>query len=188
MNYRKCFDLFIRLLTTQSSKLFEKFLSNTKLLTFQKRMTIFILIIIWGNSLSILTKAFAGNLLNTYFNVKSVPIVNTLDDVYNNEELLLKSNSIQFLKDYLEYDSSKIKNLMNRAAQTQMKDDDEFLLANVVKGDTVIMGNTLFINNFLERWNDWRMFLFVSNNKYLPGLVNYNVNKNHNLARLMKYM
>src|SRR5690349_1706777 len=75
-------DFIIRNLLGQSSMEINIFSSMQ-----MKNISMITLIIIWLQSASILSKAFSGLLLNTYFNVKSVSIVNSLEDIINNQDI-----------------------------------------------------------------------------------------------------
>ena len=50
------------------------------------------IIIIWLISSLILSKAFTGILLSSYFNITSKPVLTTLQDIRDNENLLIFGN------------------------------------------------------------------------------------------------
>ena len=47
------------------------------------------LVLIWIMMSFILSTSFTGLLLNTFFNIKSIPVVNTLQDIRKNKKLLI---------------------------------------------------------------------------------------------------
>ena len=188
LNYRKNFDLFIRLLTTQSSKLVTQM--NLKLNNMLKFVT-FLLILIWIISSVIVVKAFTGNLLKSYFNVKSVPIVNSLDDIYNNKELILYSelNSIRKLNNSYGFDSNKVQDLLNRSIidNIQSNQPSQFL-SRVINGKIVILRNSLIIEQITEVWKKWQKLFTVLQNKYLNSLANFFVKKHINYSSLAVFL
>ena len=194
--YIKSFDLFIRLLTNQSSELIDKCLPNFTKLNLLLKITIITFIVIWVKSLSILTKAFTGNLLNTYFNVKSVPIVNNLDDVYNNKELLVMAglHELNDLNDSGKFDSSKIEQLTKRAVEflddypKNFAHDKHFRIKNLIQGKLVLISNTVDIESFLGLYIKWKHLVSVSQEKYLPDLARFIIGKDHSFSSIMRYM
>ena len=116
--------------------------------------------------------------------MKSVPIVSTLDDVFNNKELLIysESNSLSnlFVENY-NLDKSKFINFNSTYFS-------EFLFPNVIKGKLVIIGNSIFIKEYLNLWKVWRKHLVVSDEKYLPDQANFRVHKYNPYTKIMRYM
>ena len=173
MNYRKSFDLFIRLLTNQSTKLINNFLKNIITLNFLNRNTIVILITTWIIGLNIMTKAITGNLLKTYFNVKSVPIVNTLDDLHNIRKIKFVAQLFYLsrLTDNYGLNSNQVKELSNKAIEGDKSNllvEEPSLMTKLFKGDMVILSNSLSIKGFQDRWAKYGHLMTVSNVKYLP--------------------
>ena len=176
---------------TQSSALIDNFLPTVKSFHYLKRIKILILVIIWVMSLSILTKALTGNLLNIYFNVKSVPIVNTLEDIYKNKELLLKSNYDTLNALYLNklLDRGRAEELFKRTIHIQHTGQIRTeLLFKLIEGKIVMMENSLSINYYLDQWNNWIHLLSLSSYKYIPSNIGYSVNIKHPLAAIITFM
>ena len=85
------------ILTNQSAQLLE-WKRKTKFKNSLNKFSFVLLIVIWSQSASILTKTFTGLLLNIYFN-QMTPIVETLEDIYSNKEISIASISYIF-KEY----------------------------------------------------------------------------------------
>ena len=64
--------------------------ANKIMITNKPQVILIILICIWLQSASILTKAFTGLLLNTYFKVKSIPIADNFEQIYQDQKLINK--------------------------------------------------------------------------------------------------
>ena len=135
--------------------------------------------------MSILTKALTGNLLNIYFNVKSVPIVNTLEDIYQNKELLLTTNHeiLAALYQNKILDLAKAKELFNRTIHIQHNGQTQTdLLFKLIEGKIVMLENSMSIYYYLVQWNNWIHLLSISSYKYFPSNIGYRVNIKHPLA------
>ena len=78
-----------------------------------------VLIVVWLQSASILTKAFTGILLNSYFNVKTIPIVNTLDELYTKTNLDIVCNMHIFdrIPENSEYTDEMLTELKSRSIE-----------------------------------------------------------------------
>ena len=142
--------------------------------------------------LSILTKAFTGNLLKTYFNVKSVPIVNTLDDVYSNKELLIEAQPghIMQLENRYGIDSSKFYDLRERVDnyyENHKERDDEFQISNIIWGKLALLITTLNIEIYLDRWKNWAHLFAVSKYKYLPQYAIFKVSKTLQTSKQLRF-
>ena len=183
----------MRLLTTQSSKQVTQLMFKVEKSKILTMITSFILILIWLDGSLFLTKWFTGNLLNTYFNVKSVPIVNTLDDIYNNKELLLEAqlNFLDKMKNHYGFDSSKVKELNNRFIDFENKyheRDEKFMISNIIQGKLAIISHTLSIDGYLDNWKDYRHLITVSQYKYLPDFATFIIIKFNPYVECTRYL
>ena len=97
MNNISLFSDLIRMLTNQPGAKIMEWKRKSKFKNPLKKFSFILLIVIWSQSASILTKAFTGNSLKTYFNRKSIPIVETIQDIYLNKEILIASDSQRFI-------------------------------------------------------------------------------------------
>ena len=83
-------ELFSRLFTNQSSNI----LLNYKCvqgLNNSKNKLIIILLTISMLSILIITQQFSNALLDIYFNIKSMPIFNSFEEVCNNQEIFIRT-------------------------------------------------------------------------------------------------
>src|ERR1700761_3403319 len=87
---------FIRMLSNQSCAKIMGWKLQSKFKNSLNKFSFVLLIVIWSQSASILTKAFTGNSLKTYFNRKYNPIIQTLQDIHANKDILIQSNSVKF--------------------------------------------------------------------------------------------
>ena len=86
-------DLLTLMIGQSPSDEFYKLKWNFKFKNSLNKFSFVLLIVIWSQSASILTKAFTGLLLNTYFNQKFIPIVETIQDIYSNKEISIAADS-----------------------------------------------------------------------------------------------
>ena len=82
----------IRLFLNQSASDIIYMMRAIRVMDALSQLSFILMIAIWIQSASILTKAFTGLLLNTYFRSDFGPIVSTLEDVYENRGLSLVSD------------------------------------------------------------------------------------------------
>ena len=120
-------------------------------------MIMIVVIAIWLQSASILSKAFTGLLLKTYFNVKSVPIVNSLQEVLDNHDMRITIRNFSY--------NNMVKVITN---DTRWKIDRKLNMGNLninIYNKTifqeVIMGKSVLLQNSLERklyLNNYKMW------------------------------
>ena len=153
-----------------------------------------LLIVIWSQSASILTKAFTGLLLNTYVNQNPVPIVETLRDIYLNKKITIASSSNIF-KNFMSRidESDELKSaILARMIEFEKKFkyselraeyNTEKIFRKLIKGEIVIMMGSKKVQEFEGRWEQDKSYFQVSSHKYSPNYSNYLVSKNNPMAR-----
>ena len=115
-----------------------------------------LLIGVWLQSASILSKAFTGLLLNTYFNVMWVPIVNDLQDIIDNKDINIagEENLLKWFLVNYQYDQHAINGFLARVDryQEQVNYRERFhldymiydpLLNDIINGKTVLTNSIL---------------------------------------------
>ena len=148
-----------------------------------KNVTLIILLVIWLQSASILSKAFSGLLLNTYFNVKSVPIVNSLEDIINNQDINVAINLSSLKKNIQDtnlFDQKTEKHLYSRVSKYQDQVDyisnyykfgfifvHDKLLEDVIMGKTVMIVHSLLRNRYFNYYKYYHDQIRVVEQKYL---------------------
>ena len=121
----KTFENIFRLFTNQTADDLAKLkITKNVQFNFLKNASI-ILIVIWLQSASILTKAFTGILLNSYLNFKPYPVVSTLEELYDKKDLGIVAD--QLISDHLEvlqYPEQMKKHLSIRIFEVHQKLDE----------------------------------------------------------------
>ena len=87
-----CYNLF-SLLTNQSANDLTLLRISSKVRPLLTRSSLVLLTIVWLQSASVLTKGFTGLLLETYFNVRSETLINSLEDLHERTDLEIMSPS-----------------------------------------------------------------------------------------------
>ena len=152
-------------------------------------MILTILNIIWLFSSLILSKSFAGLLLNTYFNIKPTLVVNTIEDIRNNKEMVPYGpwRSLSFLSKSSNLD---IDDIIERMKQFQ-KDNDlpELieLIENIVDGQTIAIYTSQQSRLLMEVFYSYKNRIFVSDHKYLPNYSVFFVHKNRKYTKIIHY-
>ena len=92
------FQIFIEIINTlmnQSTQIFDTIIkSNT--VSKARIISITILYCIWILTATIISQSFSSLLLKMYFNIKTYPIINTLNDIHNHKNIILMSNRDHF--------------------------------------------------------------------------------------------
>ena len=160
---------------------------------------VILLIIIWSQSASILTKAFAGNLLEIYFNRISFPIVETIQDIYLNKKISIAASSIIF-RDYsrrIDESNDMKSNILARIMEFENKFKyseldkhyyKEFIIRKLINGEIVILMESQKVREFEIRWEHEKTYFEVSSYKYNPNYCNYFVSKNNPNARALSLL
>ena len=148
------------------------------------------LLVVWLMVSFVLNKSFTSLLLNTYFNVKTIPFVQSLEDIRKNQEILISGHSnylMAFNKDFKEF---HIGDLIERLR----KDQDNFpdAISSPRIAEKVINSKSVFITNSFIRelfllQNKYYHDKFVIANKYYQQIMLFHVNKKQPFAQDVYY-
>ena len=135
----------------------------------------------------ILSTSFTGLLLNTFFNIKSIPVVNTLQDIRKNKKLLIGGDGkyLSLITGTGEFD---LKDIIDR-----MDGDKKYIynfeinVNHIINSKGVILLNTLFRRVFMEMTKFYYDRIFVSGTKYFPDFASFSVHKHRNFSKLIEY-
>ena len=140
-------EMIIRTFLGQSDSILDSLSQMSKI-----SLTNILLFVIWLQSASVLSKAFTGLLLNTFFNVKSVPIVNDFKDIIVNKDINIAcdENLLQLFLVIYKYDKDTSDRLQARVTkyQKQVKYRERFHLDNMINDEIlnhVINGRTVLL-------------------------------------------
>ena len=122
---------------------------------------------------SILTKAFTGNLLKTYFKRKTLPLVETLQDIYLNKEISIASSSYSFrgfgarLKESQDLKNDLLSRMIDFEEKYHYSDYNldyfsEYYFRKLINGKIVIMMESQKVQNFKTRWKHEEKYFQVS--------------------------
>ena len=186
----------IRALTTQSCiKIFSlKYLRQYK----THSVEIIILVIFWINFTNIITRCFCSVLLNSFFIQKSVPIVNDLNDVLDNElSIAAKENTFGFLKMFEILSEEQI--IISKALRDQYQANfnfkfdvplailDKSIFNDIVNGLAVILINGFEREVFEAQYISESNKFMVLDNKYLRKFAGHSIDKNNTHLDAIKF-
>ena len=141
-SYQNTIMLIIRLLTTQYA-----YSMMTKISHFQRKasrvkyLILLLLVNIWLLLSTLLSFSFTSLLLNTYFNVKSEPIINTLQGVIDNKQYSVASPKEWFNMAIIpRIPANKQVDFARRLHEHSPHSAQVF--NDVIKGKTIMMSNT----------------------------------------------
>ena len=165
-----------------------------------KRISILILFIVWLQSASILSKSFTGLLLNTYFNVKSVPIINELQDIIDNKHMMVamdRTTLINFGNQYKKSvnklnlnEISKRTKLFNQKYNITFKyvRDSPVVHELIIKGKVVIICHTTHRKEFFQKYPHLKDKVSVAPVKYLGEKLSYAISNKNLIAKEILYL
>ena len=141
------------------------------------------IVIIWIISSLILGFAFKGLLLNTFFIIKSTPVVNTLEDIRKNKHLLINGQL-----DYLPY-LARINKFTIEDIITRMKETKNITntIEKIINGEGIIISDSLNTKKFISSAKFYNDKISVSESKYLPDYLSFIVHKNRNFTKIIEF-
>ena len=156
------------------------------------QLSFILMIAIWIQSASILTKAFTGLLLNTYFRSDFGPIVSTLEDVYENRGLSLVSDegmqSTWIKRSNIGQDKidSLVYRMKNEGFPLQMKNLS--IVKSIFQGKSVMFTHSKNVDSFCNIYQDFSEMFYVSERKYLPSFQSLITRKNHFTTHNIRFL
>ena len=196
----KILENIFRLLTNQTADDLAQMKITKNVQVDLLKVSSIVLIVIWLQSASILTKAFSGILLKSYFNLKPYPVVSTLEDLYDNKHLgIVADTRISDLLDVLEY-PEEMKKYLNISILKLHKKLDELkidirfhfisteIFNEMVNGKAVLLSFTNVVRGYQDQFSRWSKWFTVSEHRYLNSFDVFLVSKRHVLNQFIKYM
>ena len=178
----------IRTLTTQS----DVKLSSLKYLSqFEAHfIEIIILVFSWLMFTNIMTKCFTSLLLNSYFTQKSIPLVNNLEDVLDNElPIAAKDNTFDFMEHFHMISEEQVN--ISRQLRDEYQDNFDFkfdkylailnklIFNDVVNGWAVILLNGFEREAFEAQYISESKKFMVLDKKYISNFAAHFIPKNN---------
>ena len=186
------------LLTNQSAIDLTLLINLLKVRPLLTRSSLVLLTIVWLQSASVLTKAFTGLLLNTYFNVRSETLINSLEDLHQRTDIQIATSgptihSLSKLEVMTRemYDdfSYRIESYKNK---TKINSELYYLtpktFVQLTKGRIVIMLNSLTAENYRNLYKMYGNSFGVSNEKYWFSFAFLMIWKGHPLHLIVKFL
>ena len=165
--------MFLRLFTNQSSNLLNSYKKSEGVneIRNQSLNTLLIILIL---SLTIINQQLTNSLLDIYFNVKSIPIFNTFDEVCKNQKVLVKTTLLNRLDQICNLEVRKRKNFEELSRWTQFLDDK--ILLDVINGNTVLI-STSSLSQILRNINELKSHIIHPDDKKDSILSCYKIMK-----------
>ena len=147
-------------------------------------ITSMLLFTLWLQSASILTKAITGLLLNTYFKLKSFPIANNIQDIYDDKELAIFATDFWFEKFIL---PKLDKNEQNDFSRRRINHLFNFL-QEMIMGKTVLLANSYVRKHVMDRYRKWDHMLTVGQEKRGLAFGLLCVRKNLTITNILNFL
>ena len=136
-----------------------------------------ILLVVWLQSASILSKAFTGILLNTYFNIKTFPIVDNIHDIFASKDISIAIGNDWFYSHSLPSFNRSEQKLIRKHIKKYINVLDEQVLVDVIMGRTVIMCTSTKRDEFYLKYRLYQDKFAFSKKKYVKNYASYNIRK-----------
>ncbi len=149
------------------------------------KMFIFLLIV-WLISSTILSYSFSGLVLNSYFQFKSRAIIETVDDVINNEQIQISGIDFLDLLQWIKPEEHKI-----LAERYYRKDGKRFESMNgttfrlINDGKLIIFTSSLMIQLYQRLFP--QMILYESREKFYPRSESILISKSHRYTDKLRF-
>ena len=127
-------------------------------------------------------------LLNTYFKLIYVPIIERLEELLNSDQYLIASttNTLENLKYYEVFDESQYEILKKKKMKYEKNSNlktrpeaimEETTFNDMMEGKVVILLNSYAIDFYLKYYNKYRDKFIVSEYKYIRQQYHHVINK-----------
>ena len=137
----------------------------------------------------IITKCFTSLLLNTYFKLIKVPVVESLEQLIEGNQCLIASRNriFNFLKMFKVFEDKQIEVLREKKVEYEknvkkkMNDNGvlygEGVFSDMVRGKIIILGNTILKNYYVDLYKRERYQFVISEQKYINQIGGHPINK-----------
>ena len=190
VGYTTGFEMIASLLINQSSNVLISYKNCIKGLKSCRKSIKITLLIIWMLSLFFMSQEFTNLLLDTYFNIKSGPIINSADELCNKQEISVKTTLFRMEALSTICSQRLIENLLPRIKVFQSWAEflsDQKNLMEVIEGKAIILCESS-IRQLFSQMNELRNILINPDNKYWSVYTSFIVIKIHKYAKLIYYL
>ena len=189
------FDI-IRLFTSQDLNIFK---SNQFIFKIRNKATTFITMVILIFFTVIITKCLTSLLLNTYFKLIKVTVVDSLEELIEGDQCLIASmnRTFDFLKMFKLFEQKQIEVLKEKKEKYQQTVEfdlngpgalyEEGVFSDMVRGKTIILETTLAINYFVDIYKRQRDQFVTSEHKYINQRGGHYINKKSFIKEKQKF-
>ena len=194
--------ILFKLLTKNKLTLFESLLKMFTNLTMQsnikdirhycqpgkkyRSIILIIMEIIWLFSALIISNSFTGLLLSTFFNVKSTPVVTTLQDIRDNPHIIPIGHHHSLLR-LSSYHKFNLDDILIRMKENTKILTIQNLFQLIVNGQAVGLYNSIQMNMFIEIASRYIDRIIVSDSKYLPNYTIFSVKINYEFTKIVEF-
>ena len=164
------------------------------------RLELNAVLIIWLLSTNFLVLSFQSVLLNNFFDVRSVPLVETLDDIFEDSKFFVVSTSasLDAIRQDESFSSEMIDSFEFRRKIYQRNFDFDFdkklilldtiIFKDIVEGNAVLLANSDLARRFSNLYISENNLFSISQTKYFPTFGSFIMLKNQNYHRHIKFM
>ena len=198
INFSKYLMNLFSLLTNQSANDLTLLRVLSKVRPLLTKISLVLLTFIWLQSASVLTKAFTGLLLETYFNVRSETLINSLQDLHRRTDLSIAAheNLLDKISKLEGTTAEMLNDFKNRIQRHQNKTGLNFFASyqsprifnEIINGQTVLILSSVQGERYCQFYRIYLEKFGESSNKYGFTFINHIIFKNHPLRLIMKFL
>ena len=184
------FELIISLLINQSSNVLISYKNCIKELNSCRKRIKLTLLVIWILGLFFITQEFTNLLLDIYFNVKSGPIINSAEELCNNQDISVKTTLFRMEALITLCPTKLIKNLLPRIKVFESWSvflGNQQNLIDVIEGKAIILIDSS-TRPLFSKMMELQHILINPDNKYWSVYTSFIIIKIHKYAKLIYYL
>ena len=191
----------LNFITNKKFNVFYTFISLTKSLIWQgdnidirnycqpyskiQSKIISIILVIWLLASVVISYAFTGMLLNTFFNKKFIPIIDNIQDIRDNQQLLIWGFH-DTLSKISKIHKLHIDDILERMKRNKIIFEFKNLIEYVINGQGVVLHHSVGRKLFMEMTINYHDKLAISC-KYLPDFSAFLVDRNKSFTNIILF-
>ena len=145
------------------------------------------LFIIWMFSSMIISKSLTELLLKTFFIIKFEPLVRTLQDIRDNQNILPSVPYIDDVKHSTMVANFYLDDILERSNKTEQMSRPYNYIEQVINANIVMLYSTRQTRTFMDMAKPYESKIHVSDSKYMPGYSVFFISNHRQFTKLMVF-
>ena len=142
--------------------------------------------VIWLLASVVISYAFTGMLLNTFFNKKFIPIIDNIQDIRDNQQLLIWGFH-DTLSKISKIHKLHIDDILERMKRNKIIFEFKNLIEYVINGEGILLYDSKQRKIFMDLTMNFNDKLAVSSQKYFPDFCAFKVDRNKTFSKIIQF-